>query len=168
MVIAAKSICWKSVKRIHDVRHLMTLSRAQTFLALFASGALMPLALAPLSLWPIAILSTALLFWTLQNQTPKQALVKAAVFGFGLFLAGVSWVYISIHDHGFISAPVAFAGTILFCLFLALIFATPFAGADLCAVALALAIGASWTLTGLPAPLTDGRKNWGWPSSKQL
>ena len=88
----------------------MTLSRAQTFLALFASGALMPLALAPLSLWPIAILSTALLFWTLQNQTPKQALVKAAVFGFGLFLAGVSWVYISIHDHGFISAPVASQG----------------------------------------------------------
>lgn len=140
----------------------MALSRAQTFLALFASGALMPLALAPFSIWPIAILSTGLLFWTMENQTPKQALVKAAVFGFGLFFAGVSWVYISIHDHGFISAPVAFAGTILFCLFLALIFATPFAlSAIIPQTPLALGFGLpaiwvisewirGWIFTGFP------------------
>lgn len=140
----------------------MTLSRAQTFLALFASGALMPLALAPFSLWPIAILSTALLFWALQNQTPRQALVKATVFGFGLFFAGVSWVYISIHDHGFISAPVAFVGTVLFCLFLAVIFAAPFAlSAIIPQTPLALGFGLpaiwvisewirGWIFTGFP------------------
>ena len=140
----------------------MALSRAQTFLALFASGALLPLALAPFSIWPIAISSTALLFWTMENQTPKQALAKAAVFGFGLFFAGVSWVYISIHDHGYISAPVAFAGTVLFCLFLALIFATPFAlSAIIPQTPLALGFGLpaiwvisewirGWIFTGFP------------------
>ena len=103
------------------------LSRGQNFLALFASGALLPLALAPLSIWPIAIISIAVLFWTLQNQTPVQAFIKASIFGFGLFFAGVSWVYVSIHDHGYIAAPLALIGTSLFCLFLALVFAAPFA-----------------------------------------
>ena len=96
------------------------------FLALFASGALMPLALAPFSIWPIAALSIAALFWALEDQTRKQAFIKASIFGFGLFFAGVSWVYVSIHDHGYIAAPLAFFGTTLFCLFLALIFALPF------------------------------------------
>ena len=65
------------------------------FLALFASGALMPLALAPFSIWPIAALSIAALFWALEDQTRKQAFIKASIFGFGLFFAGVSWVYVS-------------------------------------------------------------------------
>ncbi|MGB2041283.1 MAG: apolipoprotein N-acyltransferase [Porticoccaceae bacterium] len=105
----------------------MRLSRGQNFLLLFASGALMPLALAPLSIWPIGIVSMAALFWALQNQTMKQAYIKASIFGFGLFFAGVSWVYISIHDHGYIAAPFALLGTSLFCLLLALVFAAPFA-----------------------------------------
>jgi apolipoprotein N-acyltransferase len=86
----------------------------------------MPLALAPFDLWPVAVLSMSLLFWALENQTLKQAMIKTTVYGFGLFFAGVSWVYISIHEHGFIAAPLALAGTTLFCLFIALIFAAPF------------------------------------------
>ena len=88
----------------------MRLSRGQNFLALFASGALLPLALAPASIWPIAILSIAVLFRALQNQTLKQAFIKASIFGFGMFFAGVSWVYVSIHDHGYIAAPLALLG----------------------------------------------------------
>ena len=38
----------------------------------------------------------------LQYQSLKQALAKISVFGFGMFFAGVSWVYVSIHEHGFI------------------------------------------------------------------
>lgn len=102
------------------------LSRGQNFLSLFAAGAFFPLALAPLSLWPVATVSIALLFWQLQHQTITQALTKASVYGFGLFFAGASWVYVSIHEHGFIPAPLALLATALFCLFLALLFATPF------------------------------------------
>lgn len=104
----------------------MSLARGQKFLALSASGAVFPLALAPFSFWPMAIVSASVLFWALVEQTPKQAFIKAAVFGFGVFFAGVSWVYVSIHDHGYIAAPAALFGTVLFCLFLAFLFAAPF------------------------------------------
>lgn len=102
------------------------LSRGQNFLSLFVAGALFPLALAPFSLWPIATLSIAVLFWQLQHQSITQAMAKASVYGFGLFFAGASWVYVSIHEHGFVPAPLALLATALFCLFLALFFAAPF------------------------------------------
>jgi apolipoprotein N-acyltransferase len=52
------------------------------------------------------------------------ASVRAAAFtgfcfGLGLFLAGVSWVYVSLHDYGGMAMPVAALFTLLFCLYLA-------------------------------------------------
>ena len=105
---------------------MMQLSKAQESLLLLAAGALYPLALAPLSLWPLAFFSIAIFFWQLQQQPPKQLLFKAMVFGSGLFLSGVSWVYVSMHDHGLLSMPIAFFGMLIFCLFLAFVFALPF------------------------------------------
>ena len=67
------------------------------------------MALAPFNFWPIAIPCIAVLFYKLQHQTVKQALVKAGVFGFAMFFAGVSWVYISIHEHGFIPGQLRFS-----------------------------------------------------------
>ena len=99
---------------------MMRMARGQKFLALFVSGTLLP-SLAPFNLWPIAIVSMAVLFRTLQHQTLKQAFTKSLVFGFGMFFAGVSWVYVSIHEHGFIPAPLALLATTLFCLFIAFI-----------------------------------------------
>jgi apolipoprotein N-acyltransferase len=135
---------------------MMRLARGQKFLALFVSGALLPLSLAPFYLWPVAILSIAVLFRTLQHQTVTQALVKSAAFGFGMFFAGVSWVYISIHEHGFIPAPLALIATTLFCLFIALLFALPFALS-----ALIPQKPASW-LFGLPAiwVLSEWFRSW--------
>ena len=69
----------------------------------------------------------AVLFYQLQHQSIKQALAKTVVFAFGMYFAGVSWVYVSIHDHGFVAAPLAMLATALFCLFLSLLFALPFA-----------------------------------------
>jgi apolipoprotein N-acyltransferase len=135
---------------------MMRLARGQKFLALFASGSLLPLSLAPFYYWPIAILCIAVLFRTLQYQTVEQALVKSAVFGFGMFFAGVSWVYVSIHDHGFIPAPLALIATTLFCLFIALLFALPFALS-----ALIPQRSGSW-LIGLPAiwVLSEWFRSW--------
>lgn len=128
----------------------MSLARGQKFLLLFASGAVFPLALAPFSFWPMAIISAAALFWALRKQTAKQAFVKAAVFGLGVFFAGVSWVYVSIHDHGYIAAPVALLGTFLFCLFMAFLFAAPFtlsAFIPQTSVAQILGLPAIWVLS---------------------
>ena len=135
---------------------MMRSARGQTFLLLFASGALLPLALAPFDFWPIAIPCIALLFYKLQHQTIKQALVKASVFGFAMFFSGVSWVYVSIHEHGFIPAPLALLATALFCLFLALLFALPFALS-----ALIPQQSTSWLL-GLPAiwVLNEWFRSW--------
>ena len=124
---------------------MMRLARGRKFLALFISGTLLPLSLAPFNLWPIAIVSMAVLFRTLQHQTLRQAFSKSLVFGFGMFFAGVSWVYVSIHEHGFIPAPLALLATTLFCLFIALLFALPFTLS-----ALIPQRPASW-LVGLPA-----------------
>jgi apolipoprotein N-acyltransferase len=135
---------------------MMRLARGQKFLALFVAGALLPLSLAPFYLWPIGIFSIAVLFRTLQQQTLKQALAKSFVFGFGMFFAGVSWVYVSIHEHGFIPAPLALIATTLFCLFIALLFALPFALS-----ALIPQKPASW-LIGLPAiwVLSEWFRSW--------
>ena len=131
-------------------------TRGQTFLLLFASGALLPLALAPFNFWPIASPCIALLFYKLQHQSIKQAIAKASVFGFAMFFAGVSWVYVSIHEHGFIPAPLALIATALFCLFLALLFALPFALSVLIPQR-----SASW-LVGLPAiwVLSEWFRSW--------
>ena len=135
---------------------MMRSARGQTFLLLFASGALLPLALAPFNFWPIAIPCIAILFYKLQYQTAKQALVKASVFGFAMFFAGVSWVYVSIHEHGFIPAPLALLATTLFCFFLALLFALPFVLS-----ALIPQRSSSWLL-GLPAiwVLSEWFRSW--------
>lgn len=71
-------------------------------LALFAGG-LITLSLAPFNLWPLAVLAIALCYVLLQNISPAQAALRGWLFGFGLFVSGVSWVYVSIHDYG--SAP---------------------------------------------------------------
>ncbi|MBP8203150.1 MAG: apolipoprotein N-acyltransferase, partial [Pseudomonas sp.] len=90
--------------------------------ALFA-GAITPLALAPYDVWPLAILSIALFYLGLRDLTPRQAALRGWSYGFGLFAAGTSWVYVSIHDYGAASPPLAVFLTLLFVGGLGLLFA---------------------------------------------
>lgn len=101
-------------------------SRLQCYALLIAGGAIFPLGLAPFKLWPAVIVSMAVLFRSLRHPSIKQAFFNAMAYGFGLFLTGASWLYVSIHEYGFIAAPLAVVATVLFCLFLAAIFAVPF------------------------------------------
>mgnify|MGYP003322833539 CR=1 FL=1 len=103
----------------------------QIFATLFLAGAILPLALAPFDLWPIAVVSLSVLFIYLQNKSLSQTFKYAAIYGFGLYIAGASWVYVSMYVHGGVSMAFAVLGTVLFCLFMAVLFALPFVFAAL-------------------------------------
>ena len=84
------------------------------------AGALVTLSLAPFSLWPAGILSCALYAYLLCTCTTGQAVWRGWLFGLGMFGSGASWVYVSIHVHGYASVPLAVFLTAFFCAGLAL------------------------------------------------
>jgi len=116
------------------------------------AGALVVLSLAPFDLWPLSLVSLALFYLGLRDLTPKQALWRGWCYGFGLFLAGVHWVYVSIHDYGAASPLLAGFLTLAFCAGLAFLLAfTAFIGVRLLRLTRspildALAFAALWTL----------------------
>ena len=83
-------------------------------------GAASVLAYAPVGWFPLIWLTLGGLFALLSRSTNKDkntingALIGAA-FGFGLFVSGVSWVYVSLSVFGDIPTPVAALATFLFC-----------------------------------------------------
>lgn len=107
-----------------------------------AGGASTTLALAPFNAWPIALLAIACFYLGLRELNPRQALLRGWCYGLGLFLAGTSWIYVSIHDYGAASAPLAAFLTVGFCAAMALFFALP------------AWVWARW-LRRDPAPLSD-------------
>jgi apolipoprotein N-acyltransferase len=84
-------------------------------------GALTVLGFAPFYLFPLPVLTLGGLFhlWRHAGSHRAAAWIGFA-FGCGLFLVGVSWVYVSMHDFGGMPLPVAVLATVLFCVFLAL------------------------------------------------
>ncbi len=120
-------------------------------LVAFLAGAAMVLAFSPFDLLPLALVALAVLthLWV----TARSAGAAAAlgfVFGLGLFLAGVSWVYVSMHRFGAMPGPLAAFATLSFCAILALYPALAgWAQAKLRAppaLRAALVIPACWTL----------------------
>ena len=94
------------------------------FIALIA-GTLTPLFLAPFNIWPLAFISIGCFYLGLQQLSIKQALIRSWFFGVGAYLAGVSWIYVSIHDFGNASALLAAGLTIAFCMLVAFFFVIP-------------------------------------------
>ncbi len=102
-------------------------------------------------LWFLALASFAGLAWLwLRAPGARAAALVGFAFGAGLFLAGVSWVYVSLHTFGGLPAPIAGLATIFFCLYLALFpAAVGWAQARIAtpaAARLMLVIPALWTL----------------------
>jgi apolipoprotein N-acyltransferase len=89
------------------------------------AGALTTLALAPYGIWPLALVSLAMLYLGLRDLSPRQALGRGWCYGFGIFGAGTSWIYISIHSFGGASILLAGFLMVLFCAAVAWFFALP-------------------------------------------
>jgi apolipoprotein N-acyltransferase len=85
----------------------------------FGLGALAVLGFAPFSIFPLAPATLAVLL-VMSARFPRHAPAAAFAYGLGLFLFGVSWVYVSLHDFGAMPAPLAALATLVFCAFLAL------------------------------------------------
>jgi len=85
-----------------------------------ALGAASVLGFAPFEIFPLPVVALALLFRLWRQAAPRGAAWLGFCYGLGFFLAGVSWVYVSLHDVGGMAAPVALAATVLFCTYLAL------------------------------------------------
>ncbi|SBT08911.1 Apolipoprotein N-acyltransferase [Candidatus Accumulibacter aalborgensis] len=88
-------------------------------------GAAGVLAFAPVGWFAVNWLSLGGLFALLQAETGTARRVRrgalvAAAYGFGLFVAGVSWVYVSLSVFGGMPALLAGLATVLFCAVLAL------------------------------------------------
>lgn len=90
------------------------------------AGALQSLALAPFNYWPAAIFGLGIFALLLPNASRRHIAFVSTSFGLGLFGAGVSWVYVSIHQFGGAAAWFAVLLTFAFVAFLALVFALPF------------------------------------------
>lgn len=92
------------------------------FLIAMICGAIYPLAFAPIDWWPLAIASIASFWWLLQDKTSKQAFRIGWGYGFGVFIVGVSWVYVSINTFGNASPTLSVILTIAFAMILALFY----------------------------------------------
>lgn len=76
---------------------------------------------APFGIFPIPVLALAFLFTLWQRaDTPRIAAWTGFAFGLGLFGAGISWIYIALHDYGDMPMLLAVPATMLFAAFLAL------------------------------------------------
>lgn len=81
------------------MKHLFSLFLHPVCLSFFF-GALGVLAFAPFHLYPLIVISMAGLLWVLQKATLAQSFRRGFYYGLGFFGAGVSWVYVSIHQFG--------------------------------------------------------------------
>ncbi|MDB5805196.1 MAG: apolipoprotein N-acyltransferase [Betaproteobacteria bacterium] len=88
--------------------------------AALALGACSVAGLAPLNWWwlPPLTLCGLMLLW--REAAPKRAALLGFAFGLGWFCAGISWVYVSMHDVGGMPALIAGLATLLFAAYLAL------------------------------------------------
>ena len=88
------------VKRTPDLQGLYDNHSTVVALVLFALGAMLTLAFAPFNLYLLALVLAVPVLSTSLCLNPRSAARCAFWFGFGLFLSGTYWLYVSIHVIG--------------------------------------------------------------------
>ncbi|MDD5250044.1 MAG: apolipoprotein N-acyltransferase [Rhodocyclaceae bacterium] len=88
-------------------------------LAAFALGAATVAGFAPFGIFVLPFLTLAWLLRAWREAAPARAARLGYAWGLGFFLAGVSWVYVSLNVFGDMPMPLAALATLLFCALLA-------------------------------------------------
>ena len=90
-------------------------------LTAFAAGLLCVFGFAPFGIFLIPLLALAMLFalWN-RADSPRAAGWLGFSFGLGLFVAGIGWIYVALHDYGDMPMLLALPATLLFAAFIAL------------------------------------------------
>jgi apolipoprotein N-acyltransferase len=87
----------------------------------FLLGALTVLGFAPFYLFPVPVFTIAsLLYFWRKSASPLQAALLGFCFGMGMFGAGVTWIYISLHEFGSVPIPISVFLLIILCAYLSL------------------------------------------------
>jgi len=121
------------------------------------AGAVCIFGFAPYYLWPLPMLALAVPFlaWS-RAPSARSAFATGYAFGLGFFLAGVSWIYVALHEFGGMPAILAAIAVLLFCAFLALFPALAgWATVRFCA-------NPGWRLVFAPAAYTLAEMLRGW------
>ncbi len=92
------------------------------YLVALAAGAANTLSFAPTPHggWLELAIFAFFFAWLTRTTGWKSAALTGGAFGFGNFVSGVWWLYVSMHDYGGMAAPLAGAAVVLFSLYLAL------------------------------------------------
>ncbi|HUX91184.1 MAG TPA: apolipoprotein N-acyltransferase [Gallionellaceae bacterium] len=98
------------------MKHLLS----NKYIVVFCAGLLGVLGFAPFSFYPLAVLALAILFVQWQHARGKWMAARLGfAFGFGLFSAGIGWLYVALHDYGGMPMPLAAIAISLFAALLA-------------------------------------------------
>ena len=86
----------------------------------FLSGFLLVFAYAPFSLWWLTLILPSIMLYQIKDAPPKQAAKKIALFAFGWFSSGISWVHVSIDQFGGLPLIFSLLLMLALCAYLAL------------------------------------------------
>ncbi|MCR4297300.1 MAG: apolipoprotein N-acyltransferase [Gallionella sp.] len=98
------------------------MSKTRKFLLVaFIAGLLCVFGFAPFGIFIIPVLALAVLFalWS-RAERPSAAAWLGFSFGLGLFVAGIGWIYVALHDYGNMPLLLALPAALLFAAFIAL------------------------------------------------
>lgn len=86
----------------------------------FFAGFSLVFAYAPFEQWWIIFFALPLWFHQLKNQSPKASAIISFAFALGWFVAGISWVHVSIAEFGGMPLPISLLLMFFLCLYLAI------------------------------------------------
>src|SRR3989338_10377720 len=93
----------------------------KSLLTAFVAGLVCVFGFGAFCLFVIPLLALAVLFalWS-RADSPRAAGWLGFSFGLGLFVAGIGWIYVALHDYGDMPMLLALPATLLFAAFIAL------------------------------------------------